>query len=413
MATDQARVMENWNEIKLWRKERRGELITARAAIAPGQRKVWNDRITASLESGFAIPSGTVIGFCWPYRGEFDSRFAVRYWCARGAIAALPEVVEKARPLRFRKWWPGAPMTPGVYGIPAPDGTEVLLPDAAVVPMNGFDEQGYRLGYGGGYFDRTLAAHDRRVLAVGVSYEALRMPTIHPQPHDIPMDFVVTEAGIYRAGDGKLVLLSAAECVAAANSLLESRGLPRNRHSYAASTAAGGYSSPACYAHEIAPGYFGEPTTMPAEELVRLLNVLLEAERAGARTLAAFLGDYERGTPAWKQLASVQRDEANNCAILIGLIRRLNGVPSTATGDFLGKVLAVEGKTSRLHFLNRGQQWVARKINEALPRLEQGFVCGALFAMQESHLLNIEACDALIETLEAPRSTRSQTLSST
>jgi nitronate monooxygenase len=82
------------------------------------------------------------------------------------------------------------------------------------------------------------------------------------------------------------------------------------------------------------------------------------------------------------------------------LIRRVNGTPSTVTGDFLGKALAVEGKGARLQFLNRGQKWVARKINEALPRLEQDFVRDALFAMHKSHLLNIEACDALVETLE-------------
>lgn len=162
-----------------------------------------------------------------------------------------------------------------------------------------------------------------------------------------------------------------------------------------------GYSSPPCYAHEIAPDHFGESRAMPTAELVELLNVLLEAERAGAKVLAAFLGDYERDTPAWRQLAAVQRDEATNCAILIDLIRRINGTPSTATGDFLGKALATEGKVARLQFLNRGQRWVARKINEALPRLEQNFVCGALFAMQESHLHNIEACDALAETLDA------------
>jgi 5,10-methenyltetrahydrofolate synthetase len=397
--------MENWNEIKLWRKERRAELITARAAIAPEQRKAWSKRITALLEAGFAVPSGTVIGFCWPYRGEFDARFAVRHWRNQGAIAALPEVIEKARPLQFRKWWPGAPMRPGVYDIPVPDGTEMLLPDAAVVPMNGFDEQGYRLGYGGGYFDRTLAALGRRVLAVGVSYEVLRMPTIHPQPHDIPMDFVVTEAGIYRAGGRKLVLLDAAECAADAKLLLESRALPRQHRPSSVNAGAiqgtSGYSSPACYAHELEPDYFGESPTMPVEELVGLLNVLLEAERAGAKTLAVFLNDYERDTPAWRQLAGVQRDEAKNCVNLIDLIRRVNGTPSAATGDFLGKALAVEGKVARLQFLNRGQKWVARKISEALPRLEQDFVRDALFAMHESHLLNIEACDALVETLEA------------
>ena len=158
------------------------------------------------------------------------------------------------------------------------------------------------------------------------------------------------------------------------------------------------YSSPACYAHEIAPDYFGEPPTMSAAQLVALLNVLLEAERAGAKVLAAFLNEYERDTPAWRQLAAVQRDEAKNCAILIDLIRRVNGMPSAATGSFLGKALAVEGKVARLQFLNRGQNWVARKINESLPYLEQNFVHGALFAMQESHLLlNIEACDALAE----------------
>lgn len=161
------------------------------------------------------------------------------------------------------------------------------------------------------------------------------------------------------------------------------------------------YSSPACYAHEITPDYFGESPTMPAAELVGLLNVLLEAERAGAKVLAAFLNDYERDTPAWRQLAAVQRDEAKNCVILMDLIRRVNGTLSAATSGFLGKALAVEGKVARLHFLNRGQKWVARKISEALPRLEQDFVRDALFAMQESHLLNIEVCDALAETLEA------------
>jgi uncharacterized protein DUF6306 len=140
---------------------------------------------------------------------------------------------------------------------------------------------------------------------------------------------------------------------------------------------------------------------MTTVELVGLLNMLLEAERAGARVLASFLDDYERDSPAWSQLLAVQRDEARNCATLLGLIRCVNGTPSAATGAFLEKALAVEGRSARLQFLNRGQQWVARKINEALPYVEQGYARGALFAMQESHLLNIEACDALAETLEA------------
>jgi hypothetical protein len=215
------------------------------------------------------------------------------------------------------------------------------------------------------------------------------------------MDLVVTEAGAWRAGGASLALLGTEECAAEAKSLLERRGLPRQRSQAQAVPEAGGYASPACSAHEIAPGYFGTVPPLSAEEEIGLLNMLLEAERAGAKVLSAFLDDYQPDTPAWRQLAAVQRDEAKNCAILADLIRRLGGAPSTATGDFLDKALAVEGRAARLQFLNRGQGWVARKIAEALPYVKEDFVHSALSAMHESHLLNIEACQALEETLHA------------
>ena len=140
---------------------------------------------------------------------------------------------------------------------------------------------------------------------------------------------------------------------------------------------------------------------MSRDDVLALLNTLLEAERAGAKVLAAFLDDYARDSAAWRQVSTVQRDEAKNCAILIELIRRLEGTPSGATGEFLGKALAVEGRIARLKFLNRGQGWVARKIREALPEIGDADVRRALSTMYDSHLLNIEACEALIETLEA------------
>ena len=227
----------------------RGADRAARAA-PEAERKAWNERITGHLVAGFDIPHDAIVGFCWPYKGEFDARHAVRRWREHDAVAALPEVVEKKGPLQFRKWWPGAPMRPGVYDIPVPDGTEIVVPDIAIVPMNGFDERGFRLGYGGGYFDRTLAAAERRMIAIGVSYEMLRLATIYPQQHDIPMDFVVTEAGIYAAGGERLARLDEAASRERASSLLIARRLPRSAY-------AGGYSSPACYASEF-PGYFGE-----------------------------------------------------------------------------------------------------------------------------------------------------------
>lgn len=246
------RAVNDWNEIKAWRKAQRAALIARRAAVPDAVRRGWNERITALLVEGFPMLGGLTIGFCWPYQGEFDSRFAIRHWRERGATAALPEVAGKGLPLRFRKWWPGAPMAPGVYGIPVPVGTELVRPHAVLVPMNGFDEQGFRLGYGGGYFDRTLASLSPRPLAIGVGFELARLATIFPQPHDVPMDFVVTEAGIHAVRNGALAAVDAAACRERAARLLAVRGLPQRTEA-----SAGGYSSPPCYAHEF-PGYFGE-----------------------------------------------------------------------------------------------------------------------------------------------------------
>jgi 5-formyltetrahydrofolate cyclo-ligase len=89
-------------------------------------------------------------------------------------------------------------MTPGVYDIPVPAMRDVVVPAVLLVPVVGFDRTNYRLGYGGGYYDRTLAAADPRPMAIGVGFELSRLNTIHPQPHDIPLDAVVTEAGTQR-----------------------------------------------------------------------------------------------------------------------------------------------------------------------------------------------------------------------
>jgi len=241
------------SEIKDWRKQQRAALIAQRMAAPQDLLRQWNATITGLITAGFPNLAGMTIGFCWPFKNEFDARFVIRHFRDRGATAALPAVVEKAHPLQFRKWWPGAPMAPGVYDIPVPDGTELIVPDAAIVPMNGFDAQGYRLGYGGGYFDRTLAAAVPRPLTIGVAFELARMPTIEPQLHDIAMDFVVTEAGLHAVSDSKLARIDPEECHTRAQRLCAERGLPRPRRTQNQT-----YSSPVCYASEF-PGYFGEP----------------------------------------------------------------------------------------------------------------------------------------------------------
>lgn len=137
-------------------------------------------------------------------------------------------------------------------------------------------------------------------------------------------------------------------------------------------------------------------TAISTADLLALLNTLLEAERAGAKVLNEFLADYPEGGEAWRTLRRVQRDESENCAILMRLIRGLGAQPSKATGDFVAKALAVQGNAERLAFLNRGQGWVARKIREALPGLQEGAIRAALVEMQDSHVANIATCDALV-----------------
>jgi 5,10-methenyltetrahydrofolate synthetase len=213
--------MNDWRE---WRKQRRLELMALREAIAGDDYESWSSAITESLKQGFPILGHSVVGFCWPHRREYDPRSFMEYIKARGATPALPEVVNRCEPLCFRKWWRDAPMKAGMYGIPVPDNTEPVRVSALVIPMIGFDTAGFRLGYGGGYFDRTLIAMSPRPLAIGVAFEILRLEDTHPQPHDIPMDFIVTERGIYRATAAGLMRVSTEACA----DLVTNRAPPPN-----------------------------------------------------------------------------------------------------------------------------------------------------------------------------------------
>ena len=191
-------------DITEWRRERRGELLARRMALSADQHHQCNVAITALVLEGFPMLRRSVVGFYWPFKGEFDPRFAIHELRRSGARAALPVVLQKNAALQFREWWPGVATVKGVFDLPIPDGTRIVLPDALLIPPIGFDRQAYRLGYGGGYFDRTLAAMAPRPLTIGVGFELSRMATIRPQPHDIALDFIVTEAGIHHVGPNGL-----------------------------------------------------------------------------------------------------------------------------------------------------------------------------------------------------------------
>lgn len=112
-------------------------------------------------------------------------------------MSALPVVVvQRNTPLAFRSWRRGEALQPGVWNIPVPSDGAVVTPDIVNAPAVGFDPACYRLGYGGGYFDRTLAAFSRPPRIIGVAYARQAIRTIYPQAHDVPMDMIVTEAGV-------------------------------------------------------------------------------------------------------------------------------------------------------------------------------------------------------------------------
>lgn len=187
--------MDNLSE---WKKQQRQRLIVAREAISPEVHRQWSAAISDWLVQLLPESRGLALGIYWPFRGEYDPRQIAEQLRSQGALVALPEVTEKNSPLCFRKWSPDTTMKSGAYGIPVPIDTGTVKLDAVCIPMVGFDRQGYRLGYGSGYFDRTLAGYYPQPLTIGIAFEIQRLDTVYPQPHDIPMHYIVTEAGIFQ-----------------------------------------------------------------------------------------------------------------------------------------------------------------------------------------------------------------------
>jgi 5,10-methenyltetrahydrofolate synthetase len=232
------------DELRQWRKTQREALIERRMRLSADELDAKRQSMDRHIERAFPNLARGVVALCWPFKNEYDARYLARRLRERGATTALPVVVKPRTPLLFREWHPGTALAKGVYDIPYPtEASPEVTPDSVLLPMNGFDDAGYRLGYGGGFFDRTLAALATHPLVIGVTFELARIPTIHPQPYDIPMDFVVTERGVYRRDPERLEFLGAP---------------PEGSGSALA--------SPVCYASEVDPGYFGET---PADDQPR------------------------------------------------------------------------------------------------------------------------------------------------
>src|SRR3954465_10229996 len=186
-----------FDDVKRWRRAERERLIALRLGMPPEERRRLGTAIETELRAIIAKRPG-ILGVYWPFRAEFDPRPLIDWAVASGRRGALPVVIDRQGPLEYRAWRPGETLVDGVWNIPVPEKREIVVPAIVLAPLVGFDEACYRLGYGGGYFDRTLAALSPRAFAIGIGFEVQLLETIYPQSFDIPMDLIVTEAGIRR-----------------------------------------------------------------------------------------------------------------------------------------------------------------------------------------------------------------------
>lgn len=186
-------------DVARFRTAERERLNAERKGLSGAARDAMVAALSAHLLAfvrGLGPAAGRAISGYWPIRGEPDLRLVMRQLHAEGWKIALPLVEVRAAPLVFRLWTPETAMVRGHWGIfEPPRSAPVLTPEVLISPLVGWDGAGYRLGHGGGYFDRTLGAATHAPLVIGTGMQSARIATIYPQWHDIPMSVIVTDAG--------------------------------------------------------------------------------------------------------------------------------------------------------------------------------------------------------------------------
>lgn len=175
----------------------RREARRRRLALHDGYRAEASRSACHHFLSGVPLDPESVVAGYWPIRDELDTRQIMAQLMDAGQPFCLPVVQGEDKPLELRQWREGGALYPAGFGTLAPeDGAPVLVPDLVMMPLLGFDASGTRLGYGGGYYDRTLASLSRRPRLVGFAFDVQQFDHVPRLAHDIPLDAVVTETGI-------------------------------------------------------------------------------------------------------------------------------------------------------------------------------------------------------------------------
>ena len=170
----------------------RAEALARRAGLDMSRS---TGALIGTIMRDVAIPQGAVVACVWPLPGEPDLRPLLQTLHARGHAVVLPETPPRGQPLLFRRWVPGCAMLRGRFGTCHPVG-DAALPNLMFVPLLAFDRAGYRLGYGGGYYDRTLAILNNCV-SVGFGLAAQQVEIIPREPHDLPLHMIATERNVF------------------------------------------------------------------------------------------------------------------------------------------------------------------------------------------------------------------------
>jgi 5,10-methenyltetrahydrofolate synthetase len=251
----------NWLEVKAWRKEARQRMLAARAAMTMAVREDLSRRLIEQLRPVLQDRPGPV-SFYWPIKAEPDLKPLMRELDEAGIAVCLPVCIRLGEPLTFRRWTKGTRMERGFWDIPVPADPTEVQPRSLIAPIVGYDGAAYRLGYGGGFFDRTLAKFGTDAQAIGVGWSLFRLATIHPQPHDIPMSAIVTERETFSADAARP-------------------------------------ASAVCYMDEAPDSYAGFASTQEIASVVEGIRAGLPPERIALADYALWqLGKVEAGAPA-------------------------------------------------------------------------------------------------------------------
>jgi 5-formyltetrahydrofolate cyclo-ligase len=176
--------------------------------VAARMRKSAHEQVASTAGLALAglnfpvepVPGRSVVSAFFPYKSEIDTRPLAGKLAGEGWTTALPIVIALGQPLVFRRWLPGQPTVPGMWDIPQPmENSPLVEPDVLLVPMLAFDGKGYRLGYGGGFYDRTLEVlrAKKSIVAIGVAFAAQQVDSVVRSAHDQPLDYVMTEKEVF------------------------------------------------------------------------------------------------------------------------------------------------------------------------------------------------------------------------